>query len=378
MQSVGLDVSDAPSSSLPSFAPMRRRPNSRHESNSMAWKYFAQVGGAVAVLWVVTLAWVAAYGRWVPSPVPGMGGAAASGRECRLGGGEGATSWPPAGAAEAGSPGSTGKQRALLTRLLDVEWPYPHFEASALACAGSTVVLADRFFVHAAPSIHAPFAAAVLSSDMPSKWQSLGTLASGKRLLLIESGGGAVLERALKTNGTEPHASRRWALGPSADFSLTAVAGLEAAAGLPACAALLAGRPAPAPGWALLGAASSGEVLLLCPLADTSRLQPARVLAKPAGELLGIAAGAAGELWLLARSGAGAALLRISPDGRTEGVWQLPPGRRWANGLCFLPDGGGLLAAASNVSAAGTVPELWHLQMGSDSVGSTLRQVQMV
>jgi len=358
------------SNSEGAFEPLRMSPIADSYSNDIPWRYFMHVGIGVIVLWVSVFGWIVCYGSyeyhdptlddeestWLPSnmeaqaaPLSPQGGIVRT-RSYTLGG------------------------RPLLAERLAVAWPHRFFQPTALACAGTTVFLGERFAVHAAtlPPIFASaphvqgFVPAVFSVDVSAPWGALSALESGERLLLVDDSGTAVMERVRRMNNTTTNTvvTRRWRIGQSANFKLRAIASVEGDAVADVCAPLGIARPQ----WALYGTTELGEVVSLCPSDD--RLEPVRVVSKQLDEnmeLIGVAVDLEGALWWLAQSNGRAELRASTVDGVALGAWQLPSGRSWACGLCASGRGNGLLVAVAAGKGEAADPELWHVKSSMHS-----------
>jgi len=357
------------------FEPPRVHPDSIAGSSSMAWKYFFQLGLIAASLWILSFGWIAFCSNceYHEPTQPGQASARMSSVITTLASLEGSIVLTPAQELSSGP---------FWAERLTVSWPYNFFHPSALACEEATIILGERFAVYGAtiqlgraseslPHVHG-FVPALLSRDISAAWGALGMIAGGTRILLVEVGGTAVMERSLPGNDSSSNAivARRWTLGLSANFSLRAITGIAGDAAATICAPLGGAFPE----WALYGTTNLGEVVSLCPWGG-DRLEPVQVVSRHprvSMDFTGLASDEEGTLWLLARSKERAELRALSVDGASRGAWQLPHGRsRVLTGLCALSKGQGLLLAVAGVPGGNVDSELWHLKSGSLSLART-------
>jgi len=352
------------------FEPMRSRPDSIHNSSSLAWKYFLQVGVATVVLWVLTFGWIALYGsedNHNPTPPNQTNSSLSFAVETMATARRRASLLVPSGGMIANH---------MAVERVPTSWPHSLFKPSALSCARSTVFLGERFAVHAgtieltsSSPLHVHrFVPALLSTDISAPWGALGALPARGRVLLVEAGGASVLEYVPRSTRAATNATltRHWRLGPSANFNLRCITGIEGDAAADMCSYLGGTWPQ----WAAYATTNLGEVVSLCPWGDDG-LEPVRVVTrKPEKNMnfAGIALDNQSRLWLLARSSNHVELRVLGIDGAAQGTWNLPEGRHWAVGLCTLEDRRGLLvASAGGVDELGA-PELWYLRPVKNSL----------
>jgi hypothetical protein len=346
------------------LTPMRRRPHSKHQSISMAWKYFGQVGCAVSLLWVSTLLWIAIFGRHTAEYLygqksdmhdPGF-----------FGGLLNLNVVVPSASADLAY--QVPIRRSVLAEQVLTTWPHKAFRPMALACTASNFVVGERFAVHTAdvsftdglPHLQ-KFAITLRSPDIPAPWSALGAAAVGKHLILLEREGAAVLEYpSTKLHAEQSLASKRWKLGPSAGFTLKAIAGVGGSLAASTCTML--GQVDV--DWALYGATNNGEIVTLCPFGE-DLLEPVQVITQleSGAQLSGMAADfSAGRLWILTKSKRKTELRKFGLDGAALGIWQVPIVRQWALGLCAL-SGEEILAIAQTEGPDKTQhPELWRFR----------------
>lgn len=363
----------SPQSSPTNLAPMRRRPDSKHESLSMAWKYFSQVGIMAVCMWAVTLFWMCVLGSFGFDARTGVTTSAHL-ASCEKQSGSGSMFSREAMPLVSKNELASSTSWSLSADRLDLAWPHRLFQPTALTCAGSTLVIGERFAVYATTSSSLPeglsqdqhYTTAVVSPDMPSPWRALGMNAGGAHLFLVEAGGKAVLQKPLAggAGGDDDSSVRRWALGPGADFSLKAITIFAGDLASSLCAVLGVASTE----WALYATTSAGEIVSLCPFRE-GQLAPVHATAIESNvDLLGIASNDGGALWLLTNSSSGTELRRLSSDRTRDGVWELPASRHWAMGLCSLQGDDGFLAAASSEPGLLPSPELWHFKISKNGL----------
>lgn len=263
---------------------------------------------------------------------------------------------------------------ALATRV-PIEWPHSTFRPSGLACAGSSLGLADRFEVHGTNMSDAlqhwengPTLSPLLRAhEVKASWKSFALLPCAHdefpdcnpTLLLLQRSGQVVVEHDVQS-ATGP---RFWPLGPALNGTLSAItlAGDQEAS-------LCRFRRNPTTSWALLGATDSNLVVVLCPIGD--RLETIRTTLETPQEsnveVVGLHSDASRRTWLLTRGQDGSAKLQAWTEGGVSplATWRLPVGRYWAPGLCGLPMGHGLLVATTPAplgSRHTSEAEIWRI-----------------
>jgi len=336
------------------FEPMARRPGSTHDIASMPWRYFSQVCFCHIILWSLSTIWIAYF------EVAGL-----------TGGGV-ATSDPA-------------QRFDLEAEAVPHSWPHQFFRPSMVACAPetSTLFAGDGFELYASdlagsgipPRLrHVSFSARAPSS------RSFAAFDGGRRLLLLDRSGLQLTEVAVeRSRGVQIGTIlRQWSISLRLGTALQAISVVSAGdrctgnrfsggshEGPDSIDAEVSGGARHnateaevllGPTWAVLAATERGDIVVLCP--EAGRVEPAYVVAPAMAvggsqEVLGLHWGGDGALWLFttapagvmgARSGGvadGDRATKSSPTlrawdagGASMGQWQLPPGRRWAAGLC--------------------------------------------
>lgn len=315
---------------------MLKKPTARQEAENMPWLYFRQMSLVVIFVWVATM--IATIVVQVDTLV-------------NLGQVSNDVARPSLQVSKA-------TPIHLSVQLLHVSWPHATFLPSAVACAGRTVVLGDRFEIyslelpshptkqsHLAPASQGPLEMQVLVStkNIPAPWSALALVCSEQSewhlsgishcsaVVMLEKSGRAVWEQPLPAAGKKP---RRWPLGASFVGTLESIT--VASRGSEHC-------PGGAFDWAVLGATEAGDAVAFCPQDD--QLQPARRVATRDSMGTSARLGAQGDVW------------------RLETDFSLPSGRIWARGLCELGEPQGRRAGRSFVVAGvvDSTAELYQL-----------------
>lgn len=148
---------------------------------------------------------------------------------------------------------------------------------SALACAGSTLVLASSFeiFVGEFPTAfsdklpYASLTSTLTARNLTAPWTSLAVLqsASEPRVLLLEPAGTAVWEHALLSKGEVP---RQWHVGSTLTASLLHISAVFGPVVAEECGSS-------DHDWLVTAATDKQQLVVLCP--QDGVLQPVRVIA---------------------------------------------------------------------------------------------------
>eukprot|EP00928_Gymnodinium_smaydae_P073494 TRINITY_DN5668_c0_g2_i2.p1 TRINITY_DN5668_c0_g2~~TRINITY_DN5668_c0_g2_i2.p1 ORF type:complete len:488 (+),score=9.00 TRINITY_DN5668_c0_g2_i2:61-1524(+) len=337
------------------FSPIRRSPNSRRASSSLAWKHFLLVGRGVVVLWICTSVWIMIWGDDLGPNINKNDKRADQPQAC--------TRTAPRRELFAGAVANVPAERLM------VPWPRPVFQPSGLACSGRMIALGERFGVASiiterwltdmdanafSPMRHLGMALRSFSlvvrdhhhRDHHHEYSSL-------KLVIMEPHGEFV-EEYPRGHDFEP-----WKVGVGSDFKLRAVTVVQHEIASSECAFI---DESVRPSWALYAITTTNEIVSLCPSNSHALLLPARSIAHSdhsSGEFTSVAADSEGNVWIVAKFSSRAELRYLSRYGQLKGVWKLPAGREWSTGLCVLGEGKGILATAVELRSGHNNAELW-------------------
>merc|ERR1712137_256311 len=259
-----------------------------------------------------------------------------------------------------------------VSKWLNISWPHHHFRSFAMKCSQDVILLADRFSIHTAEVLSEeimPLRPLVKPKDLTMPWKDYSVLSS-QTLLFLELNGRMVLEQvAHQSTTTRP--MRRWSLSRSFSDTLDAIVPVTGGDAEALCSVVSTQSKPVEADWAFYAATTAGNIVAFCPWGNY--LEPvAEILPKLQISAALAADGGRGarrtisldfskdKFWILAEfpQEGGAELQMLGLDGRQRRIWQLPPQRRWASGLCFL-GGGRMLLSASSIKDGELNSELW-------------------